>query len=120
MLSRAAVDELRKELSGTLLSAADADYETARQVFNGMIDKRPALIARCRSTEDVVACVRFARDHGVRVSVRGGGHSFAGKSVVEAGLMIDLSPMKEISVDPTRRIARAQTGLKLGEFDRET
>jgi FAD/FMN-containing dehydrogenase len=85
-----------------------------------MIDKRPALIARCTGTADVVACVNFARDHDVPISVRGGGHNFAGKAVCDGVLMIDLSPMKGINVDPTRRIARAQTGLKLGEFDRTT
>ena len=85
-----------------------------------MVDKRPALIARCAGAADVVACVRFAREHDVRISVRGGGHNYAGKSLCEDGLVIDLSPMKGIRVDPARRIAHAQAGLRLGEFDRET
>jgi FAD/FMN-containing dehydrogenase len=85
-----------------------------------MIDRRPAIIARCASAADVVACVRFAREHDVLVSVRGGGHSVAGKSVCDGGLMIDLSAMKGIRVDPARRTVRAEAGVKLGEFDRET
>jgi UDP-N-acetylenolpyruvoylglucosamine reductase len=99
---------------------ADPTYDSVRKVFNGMIDKRPAIIAQTRSAQDVSACVQFARARGIPISVRGGGHSFSGKSVVEGGLMIDLSLMKEIAVDPANRIARAQTGLKLGEFDRAT
>ena len=85
-----------------------------------MIDRQPAIIARCAGAADVIACVRFAREHNVSVSVRGGGHSVAGKAVCDGGLMIDMSAMKGIRVDPARRTVRAQTGLKLGEFDRET
>ena len=85
-----------------------------------MIDRRPAVIARCAGVADVIACVRFAREHDALVAVRGGGHSVAGKSVCDDGLMIDLSAMKGIRVEPGRRTVRAETGLKLGEFDRET
>ena len=85
-----------------------------------MVDKRPALIARCAGTADVVASVRFAREHDLLISVRGGGHNYAGKSVCEGGLMIDLSPMKGIIVDPGRQTARADAGLRLGEFDQAT
>jgi len=85
-----------------------------------MIDRRPAIIARCASAADVVACVRFAREHDILVSVRGGGHSVAGKSVCDGGLVIDLSRMKGIRVDPANRSVRAEPGLTLGEFDRET
>ncbi len=85
-----------------------------------MVDKRPALIARCGGTADVIHCVRFAREYDLLVSVRGGGHHYAGKSVCAGGLMIDLSPMKGIRVDPAGRTARAQPGLRLGEFDCET
>jgi FAD/FMN-containing dehydrogenase len=85
-----------------------------------MVDKRPALIARCAGTADVVASVRFAREHDLLISVRGGGHNYAGKSVCEGGLMIDLSPMKGIIVDPGRRTVRAGAGLRLGEFDQAT
>lgn len=114
------VERFRAELRGELLRPGEDGYEAARKVWNGMVDKRPALIARCTGTGDVVACVIFAREHDILISVRGGGHNYAGKAVCDGGLMIDLSPMKEITVDPVRRIARAQAGLKLGEFDRET
>jgi FAD/FMN-containing dehydrogenase len=120
MLKAAAVGDLKGQLSGALLVPTDPEYDAARRVWNGMIDKRPALIARCTGSQDVVACVNFARDHNVLISVRGGGHNFAGKAVCDDGLMIDLSPMKGIQVDPIRQIARAETGLKLGEFDRAT
>jgi FAD/FMN-containing dehydrogenase len=114
------VDKLAAGLAGALLRPTDGGYDTARKVWNGMVDKRPALIARCAGAEDVIACVRFARDRDLLVSVRGGGHNYAGKSVCDGGLMIDLSPMKAIRVDAGRRVARAQAGLRLGEFDRET
>ena len=114
------VDKFAARLGGALLRPSDAGYDAARTVWNGMVDKRPALIARCAGTADVIECVRFAREHDILVSVRGGGHNYAGKSVCDGGLMIDLSPMKGIRVDPARRTARAQAGLRLGEFDRET
>jgi FAD/FMN-containing dehydrogenase len=120
MLTAAAVEDLKGQLTGALLVPTDSEYDAARRVWNGMIDKRPALIARCAGSQDVVACVNFARDHNVLISVRGGGHNFAGKAVCDGGLMIDLSPMKAIEIDSNRRIARAETGLKLGEFDRAT
>ena len=85
-----------------------------------MIDRRPALIARCAGAADVVAGVRFAREHDLLLSVRGGGHSVAGSAVCEGGLMLDLSGMKGVRIDPARRIAQAQPGLTLGEFDHET
>ncbi len=85
-----------------------------------MINRRPAIIARCAGAADVISCVRFAREHDLLVAVRGGGHSVAGKSVCDGGLMVGLSAMKGIRVDPARRTVRAETGLKLGEFDRET
>ena len=114
------IDKLAASLRGTLLRANDAGYDAARRVWNGMIDKRPALIARCAGTADVIDCVRFSREHDLLVSVRGGGHNYAGKSVCDGGLLIDLSPMKGIHVDSLRRAAQAQAGLRLGEFDRET
>ena len=83
-----------------------------------MVDKRPALIARCAGAADVVTCVRFAREHDLLISVRGGGHSAGGRAVCEKGLMIDLSPMKGIQIDFKGRTARAEPGLRLGEFDR--
>ena len=107
-------------LRGQLIRRGDNGYDVARRVWNGMIDKHPALIACCTGAADVIQCVRFAREHDLLVSVRGGGHNYAGMAVCDDGLMIDLSPMKGIRVDPARRTARAQPGLKLGEFDRET
>jgi len=115
-----AIDGLRVVVRGPVLCPGQDGYDTARTIPNAMIDRRPAVIARCTGAADVIACVRFAREHDLIVAVRGGGHSVAGKSVCEGGLMIDLSLMKGIRVDPIRRIAHAQTGLTLGEFDRET
>jgi FAD/FMN-containing dehydrogenase len=115
-----ALEGLKQQLRGSLVTPADSDYDAGRAVWNGMIDKRPAAIAQCRGTADVLACVNFVREEGVKFSVRGGGHNFAGKGVIDGGLMIDLAPMKDIQVDPVGRAARAQTGLKLGEFDRYT
>ncbi|MGC1646728.1 MAG: FAD-dependent oxidoreductase, partial [Candidatus Sulfotelmatobacter sp.] len=114
------VEDLRKSVRGAVLCPGDSSYDETRTIPNAMIDRRPAIIARCAGAADVIACVRFAREHDLLVSVRGGGHSVAGKCVCEGGLMIDLSAMKGIRVDPTRRTVRAQTGVKLGEFDRET
>ena len=120
VLDDSVVAKFSAGLRGELLRPDDDGYDGARKVWNGMVDKRPALIARCAGTPDVVACVRFAREHDLLVSVRGGGHNYAGKSVCDGGLMIDLGPMKGTHVDPARRTARAQAGLRLGEFDRET
>jgi hypothetical protein len=119
-LSATKVERFASGLAGRLLRQSDRDYDEARRVWNGMVDKRPALIARCAGTADVVASVRFAREHDLLISVRGGGHNYAGKSVCEGGLMIDLSPMKGIIVDPGRRTVRAGAGLRLGEFDQAT
>ena len=116
----ATVREFQAVLRGELLRPGDAGYDAARMVFNGMIDRRPALIARCAGAADVVAGVRFAREHDLLLSVRGGGHSVAGSAVCEGGLMLDLSGMKGVRIDPARRIAQAQPGLTLGEFDHET
>ena len=119
-LDESAASNLRDSLRGELLLPGDQNYDEARKVWNGMVDKRPALIARCTGTADVLRCVRFAGERDLLVSVRGGGHNYAGKSVCDDGLMIDLSPMKGIRVDPVGRTAWAQPGLKLGEFDHET
>lgn len=111
---------LQARLQGELLRPGDGGYDAARMVFNAMIDRRPALIARCAVAADVVAGVQFAREQGIPLSVRGGGHNVAGTAVCEGGLMLDLSLMKGIQVDPGRRIARAEPGLILGEFDQAT
>jgi FAD/FMN-containing dehydrogenase len=120
MIPEASIQKFRPSLRGQSFCPGDQGYHAARTVPNAMIDRRPAIIARCAGPADVIACVRFAREHQVVVSVRGGGHSVAGKSVCNDGLMIDLSAMKGIRVDPARRTVRAEPGLKLGEFDRET
>ncbi len=109
-----------REFRGDLVRPGDAEYERARRIHNGMIDRRPALIARCSGADDVIACVRYARENGAPVSVRGGGHGVAGFAVIDGGLMIDLSPMREISVDPVRRTARVGGGCTWGDVDRDT
>ena len=112
--------DLRASLRGELLTSADPAYDEARKLWNGMFDKRPAAIARCTGTADVISAVKFARSNDLTVSVRGGGHNVAGKALHDGALTIDLSPMKGMRVDAVRRTARGQPGLKLGEFDRET
>jgi FAD/FMN-containing dehydrogenase len=111
---------LRQSMQGAILAAGDQGYEPARQVWNAMIDRRPGLIARCAGPADVQAAVRFARDADVVSSIRGGGHNVAGNAVCDGGLMIDLSPMRGIHVDPVRRTARAEPGLTWKEFDEAT
>ena len=111
---------MRLKLSGQLLLPDDPGYDEARKVFNAMHDKRPAAIARCASTGDVVAAVNFAREHGLVVAVRSGGHSVAGLSVCEGGLVIDLGGLKRIEVDPGAKTARAGGGVLWGEFDAAT
>ena len=104
--------------AGELLAPGDPGYDTARSLWNGDIDRRPRLIARCATVEDVVRAVRHAREVGLPLSVRGGGHGVGGHAVVDDGLMIDLSPMKAIRVDPATSTVRAQAGVVLGELDR--
>ena len=115
-----ALDSLRTELRGAVLGPSDPGYETARKVHNGMIDRRPAVIARCAGVADVMAALQFGREHELQIAVRGGGHNVAGKAVCDDGIVIDLSPMKGMRVDPVKRVAHAQAGLTWGEFDRET
>lgn len=115
-----AVVELASRFSGQLLQPTDSGYEEARKVHNGLVDKRPALIARCRGAADVVDAVNLAQKLNLEVAVRGGGHNVAGRSTVDGGLMIDLAPMKGIHVDPRTRTARAQGGVTWAGFNRET
>jgi hypothetical protein len=115
-----AAEELSTTLGGELVRPSDPSYEEHRKVWNGSIDRHPALIARCAGVADVIASVKFARQTGLPVAVRSGGHSFPGLSVCDDGLVIDLSLMKGIRVDPHTRTARAQAGVLLGELDRET
>jgi FAD/FMN-containing dehydrogenase len=120
MVEEPALKDLRAGLRGSVLTSTDAGYDEARRIHNGMFVRRPALIARCLGTADVIDAVRFARTHGLELAVRGGGHSVAGKSVCDGGLMLDLSLMKGVHIDPRRRTARAQAGVTWGEFNRET
>jgi FAD/FMN-containing dehydrogenase len=115
-----AVKGFAASFRGELIRPGDSAYQLQRMVWNGSIDRYPALIARCAGVADVIAAVRFARKNGLLVSVRGGGHSFPGLSVCDGGLLIDLGPMKGIRVDPETRTVRAQAGVLLGELDRET
>src|SRR5215813_10837460 len=119
-LSDTDIKSLRDLLRGELIGHDHAAYETARRVWNGNIDRRPTLIVRCTGLADVQAAVNFARTHGIALSVRGGGHSAPGYGTNDGGLVIDLSLMKGIRVDPERRTVRAEGGVLWREFDRET
>jgi FAD/FMN-containing dehydrogenase len=119
-IDEAAFAELEAGFRGQLIVPGDPEYDEARNIWNGSIDKFPALVARSAGVADVVAAVRFARRNELTVAVRGGGHSFPGLSTCDGGVVIDLSPMKGIRVDPETRTARAQAGVLLGELDRET
>lgn len=118
LLDEMTVTGLDRVFSGELISADHRRYDDARAVWNGMVDRRPALIARCANEADVVEALRFAREAGLRLAVRGGGHNVAGNAVCDGGVVIDLSGMKAIEVDATGRTARAQPGVVLGEVDR--
>lgn len=119
-LPDAATSTFSARLTGAVIRRGDAGYDEARKVWNGMIDRSPALIARCGSTADVVAAVNFAREHGLLVAVRGGGHNAAGLASCDDGLVIDLSEMRSVTVDAERRIARVQGGARWGELDAAT
>ncbi len=123
----ASIEEFKTSLAANpalrgaeVLRAGDPGYDAARKIWNGAIDKRPAAIVRCAGVADVIAALRFARQHNLLVAVRGGGHNVAGSASCDGGVVIDLSPMKGIRVDPVRRVARAEPGVLWGEFDRET
>ena len=120
MLDSAAVSGFAEGLRGDVLQPGDEGYDAARMVWNGMIDKHPALIARCAGVSDVISSVHFARRNGLLVAVRGGGHNVAGNAVCDGGIVIDLSPMNGIRVDPIARTARAEAGATWGHLDHET
>jgi FAD/FMN-containing dehydrogenase len=119
-LDGAAVEALRSRLQGEVVRPGDAGYDEARAVWNGLIDRRPALVVRVSRTEDVVEALAFARDHGLRVSVRGGGHNVAGTAVRDGALVVDLSALKDVEVDVEARTARAGGGATLGDVDAAT
>jgi len=108
------------KIKGTILQLGDAEYDSARKIWNGMIDRKPALIAQCKNADDIAECVKFARKNNLIVSVKGGGHNVAGNAVIDGGLMIDLSKMKEIKVDVANKTATAEPGVILREFDAAT
>jgi len=114
------IEALKREFRGQIVTPDSPGYDQARHIWNAMIDKRPAAIARCGDANDVVAAVRFAAREGIAPAVRGGGHNAAGLAMVDDGFVIDVSPMKRIRVDPDARTATAETGLTWGEFDRAT
>ncbi|WP_433633123.1 FAD-binding oxidoreductase [Halomicrococcus sp. NG-SE-24] len=115
-----AVSEFAGTLRGTLIGSDDEGYDEARSVWNGMIDKHPALIVQCAGTADVISAVTFAKERGIPISVKGGGHNIAGRAVEDDALMIDLSPMNSVRVDPDAKTARVEPGVVLNELDYET
>ena len=119
-LTEDVIRKFKESLRGELILADEPGYDDARSVWNAMIDRRPALIARCLGVGDVVTAVNFAREHGIALSIKGGGHNISGLAVCDGGLMLDMSRMRGVWVDPTARIARAQPGCLLGDVDRET
>ena len=114
------LDAFKLRLRGPLSVPGDAAYDESRTVWNAMIDRRPALVARCRGVADVIACVQFARDNDILLCIKGGGHNIAGLAVADGALMLDLSLMRGVWVDAGKRVARAQAGCLLGDVDRET
>jgi hypothetical protein len=114
------INALKKKLHGKLVQPSDADYDTVRKVYNGMIDKHPALIAQCADVDDVKACIQFAKENNTLLSIRGGGHNAGGLGVADDALVIDLSPMKEIKTDAATKTVRVQGGVLLKELDAVT
>ena len=120
LADEAAVAALQADLRGTVLQPDDADYDAVRGIWNAMIDRRPRYIIRCHGVADVIAAVNFARTYGLQVAVRGGGHGVAGYAVCDGGVMIDLSEMRAVRVDPIARRAWVQGGATWGDVDCET
>ena len=120
MINEKAIEQFRGSLKGQFIDSKDSDYEEARKVWNGMIDKHPKFIVRCANEDDVEKAVNFARENNLEIAVRGGGHNVAGFSTCDDGIVIDLSQMKNIEIDKTSQTVRAQGGLTWGEFDKAT
>ncbi|MGA7106041.1 MAG: FAD-binding oxidoreductase, partial [Candidatus Deferrimicrobiaceae bacterium] len=118
-LDGSAIESLKADLRGALLSPGDDGYDKARTVWNAMIDRRPALVVHCAGVNDIKRAVDFARTHGLMTSVKGAGHNIAGSAVCEGGLLIDLSGMRSVRVDPEARVAHVEPGATLGDFDAE-
>src|SRR3974377_269921 len=117
MLSTSMIDKFKAGLRGELIQRSDSRYEEARKLYNGMIDKRPLLIARCADVADVISAVRFARDNELLTAIRGGGHNGPGLGSCDDGLVIDLSLMQGVRVDPQNRTVRAEAGCTQGGVD---
>ncbi len=119
-MTQAHVSTLRSQSLGPVIVPGDADYDTVRRVYNASVDRRPSAIVRCAGASDVIAAIAFARQRNLPISVRGGGHNVAGRSICDDGLMVDLSRMRSVRVDPVRRLVRADPGTTYREFDHET
>jgi FAD/FMN-containing dehydrogenase len=119
LLGSDTIAAFRQTLRGNLCLGQEAGYDEARTIWNAMIDRHPGAVVRCGDAEDIIRAVRFARERGLLLAVRGGGHNIAGNAVCDGGLLIDLSPMRSIRVDPTHRTARVESGATLGEFDKD-
>ena len=119
-LQKAEVDMFKEHFQGEVLLRGDAGYDEVRRIWNAMIDRRPAMIARCASPGDIVQAVKFGSKHDLLVSIRGGGHNIAGNAVCDDGLMIDLSLMKRVQVDPQARRATVEPGCTLADVDAAT
>jgi len=120
MLDQITIQEFSQILSQPLIMPFDSGYEEGRSVWNGMVDKRPAMIANCINVDDIKKCVNFARSHDLLVSIKGGGHNVAGRAVWDDALMINLSQMNAVLVDPVKRTVRVESGATIGELDMET
>ena len=119
-LPLASIEEFRSGLRGSLVTPDSTDYNSARTLWNAMVDKKPAMIVRCAGTADVIHAVKFAKQHQLLVAVKGAGHNIAGNAMCDGGLVVDLSSMKSIHVDPVTRRARTEPGATLRDFDHET
>jgi len=119
-LKKETLDGLKMRLRGPVLAPGDVGYDESRTVWNGMIDRKPAVVVRCLGTADVIACVQFVREHKLLLCIKGGGHNIAGLATADGALMLDMSLMRGVWVDPQRNVARAQAGCLLGDVDRET
>jgi len=119
-LNQDKIENLKMRLHGQILTPADIGYEESRTVWNAMIDRKPAVIARCLGTADVVACMQFVREHNLLICIKGGGHNIAGLATADGAFMLDMSLMRGVIVDPQKRIAHAQVGCLLSDVDRET
>jgi FAD/FMN-containing dehydrogenase len=120
VVDEARVEAFKGDFHGRMILPGDADYDTARRVWNASIDKHPGLIARCSEVANIVRAVTFARANNLLVAVRGGGHNVGGRALCDDGIVIDLSAMKNVVVDPHRRTVRVDPGATLGDVDRET